>query len=241
MSVLFPFLILHIAYSCQDDGSHSIACERCNVWQHSSCLGVSQADAEKEDFHFICVDCKRKEEDAKKPKIPSLKFKLSPTSMKTKVFGKESYASNGVDEAHSTHSTIRVEVPKRVIDAVATMNGTSDTDTNSDTIKLTNGNSTHSTEPSTDIETQPQKNGTNTNYFASAPEHGAKHSFDTPMTNGTTGTTQQQDTRKPETNGVYKEEKIEVEPHDVDVDMINGQDHIKPTNGITDGKQALAT
>lgn len=71
----------------QDDGSHSVACEKCNVWQHSACLGISQADAEKDDFHFVCDDCKRREEDAKKPKIPALKFRIgsssSPPSDKT--------------------------------------------------------------------------------------------------------------------------------------------------------------
>ena len=57
------------------------------MWQHSSCLGVSQVEAEKDDFHFVCRDCKRKQEDAQKPKIPPLKFKLgsssSPPSDKT--------------------------------------------------------------------------------------------------------------------------------------------------------------
>lgn len=71
----------------QDDGSHSVACEKCNVWQHSACLGIFQADAEKDDFHFVCDDCKRREEDAKKPKIPALKFRIgsssSPPSDKT--------------------------------------------------------------------------------------------------------------------------------------------------------------
>ena len=64
-----------------------MACEKCNVWQHSACLGISQADAEKDDFHFVCDDCKRREEDAKKPKIPALKFRIgsssSPPSDKT--------------------------------------------------------------------------------------------------------------------------------------------------------------
>ncbi|MCJ1468697.1 hypothetical protein MMC07_007326 [Pseudocyphellaria aurata] len=71
-----------------DDGSHSIACEKCNVWQHSACHGISEAEAEKEDFHFICRDCQRRAEDAKKPKIPTLKFHLgsssSPPSSKSK-------------------------------------------------------------------------------------------------------------------------------------------------------------
>ncbi|MCJ1478974.1 hypothetical protein MMC13_007658 [Lambiella insularis] len=63
-----------------DDGSHSVACEECSVWQHSSCLGISQTDAEKADFHFVCSDCKRKIEDAKKPKIAPLKFKVGLSS-----------------------------------------------------------------------------------------------------------------------------------------------------------------
>lgn len=65
-----------------------MACETCNVWQHSACLGISKVEAEKDDFHFVCHDCTRRAEDAKKPKIPALKFHLgsssSPPSQKTK-------------------------------------------------------------------------------------------------------------------------------------------------------------
>ena len=43
-----------------DDGSHSVACEKCNVWQHSKCLGISKQAAEKDDFHFVCADCTKK-------------------------------------------------------------------------------------------------------------------------------------------------------------------------------------
>lgn len=57
-----------------DDGAHSMACEKCNVWQHSECHGFTPAQAERDDFVFICHACKKKEEDAKKPKIPSLKL-----------------------------------------------------------------------------------------------------------------------------------------------------------------------
>lgn len=63
-----------------DDGTHSVACEKCNVWQHSACLGFSQVEAEKDDFHFICQDCTRRAEDAAKPKIPPLKFHLGSSS-----------------------------------------------------------------------------------------------------------------------------------------------------------------
>ena len=69
-----------LADSVQDDGTHSVACEKCNVWQHSACLGISQQAAEKDDFHFVCNDCKRREEDAKKPKIPSLKFNIGSSA-----------------------------------------------------------------------------------------------------------------------------------------------------------------
>ena len=52
-------------------------------------MGISQQEADKEDFHFVCHDCKRREEDAKKPKIPSLKFRFgsstSPPNQKPKV------------------------------------------------------------------------------------------------------------------------------------------------------------
>ena len=61
-----------------DDGSHSVACDKCNVWQHSKCLGISESAAEKDDFHFVCNDCKIKEEKANQPKI-SLKFKVTPS------------------------------------------------------------------------------------------------------------------------------------------------------------------
>lgn len=57
-----------------DDGTHSMACDNCNVWQHSQCHGITPQQAARDDFVFICHACKRKEEEAKKPKIPSLKL-----------------------------------------------------------------------------------------------------------------------------------------------------------------------
>ncbi|KAK8252217.1 hypothetical protein IWZ00DRAFT_265409 [Phyllosticta capitalensis] len=65
-----------------DDGSHSIACEKCNVWQHSACHGIAQKDAERDDFHFVCNDCKRKDE----PKLPPLKLHMgSPRTTKANI------------------------------------------------------------------------------------------------------------------------------------------------------------
>lgn len=51
-----------------DDGSHSVACERCNVWQHSNCHGYTAEQCENENFHFICGSCRKKEKAAKEQK-----------------------------------------------------------------------------------------------------------------------------------------------------------------------------
>lgn len=47
-------------YGQVDDGNHSVACESCNVWQHSKCLGISEAAADHPDFHFVCASCRQK-------------------------------------------------------------------------------------------------------------------------------------------------------------------------------------
>lgn len=66
-----------------DDGEHSVACERCNVWQHSKCLGIDEGEAEREDFHFICKHCQHAErertEKAQKPPT-KIKIKLKETA-----------------------------------------------------------------------------------------------------------------------------------------------------------------
>ncbi|KAM0249194.1 hypothetical protein ACHAQJ_009138 [Trichoderma viride] len=51
-------------YGQVDDGNHSVACERCNVWQHSKCLGISEVAADHPDFHFICAPCRQKDNTA---------------------------------------------------------------------------------------------------------------------------------------------------------------------------------
>jgi hypothetical protein len=65
-------------YGQIDDGTHSVACERCNVWQHSKCLGIKEEDAEREDFHFICAPCRRHQ--AEKPKTIRIKVKHGSSS-----------------------------------------------------------------------------------------------------------------------------------------------------------------
>ncbi|KAI0140855.1 hypothetical protein GGR57DRAFT_422000 [Xylariaceae sp. FL1272] len=63
-------------YGQVDDGTHSVACERCNVWQHSKCLGISEEEADRSDFHFICKSCHRpppvvRVKITTKPKVPA--------------------------------------------------------------------------------------------------------------------------------------------------------------------------
>ena len=65
-------------YGQVDDGTHSIACEKCSIWQHSKCVGVSQEAAERDDFHFVCNSCDRRAKDAERAKThPPIKIKLS--------------------------------------------------------------------------------------------------------------------------------------------------------------------
>ncbi|POR35386.1 Uncharacterized protein TPAR_04395 [Tolypocladium paradoxum] len=66
-------------YGQVDDGTHSVACEKCNVWQHSKCLGVSEEEADRPDFHFVCGPCKHRDEVAKAPPRSIIRLKLNPT------------------------------------------------------------------------------------------------------------------------------------------------------------------
>ncbi len=100
-----------ISNQLQDDGSHSIACERCNVWQHSACNGIKQQDAEREDFHFLCGDCKRRAADANKPKI----------SLKLRGFGSSaSPKDNAIKLAapSATSPSLRPSDSSRILDRV---------------------------------------------------------------------------------------------------------------------------
>ncbi|KAL1954358.1 hypothetical protein VTO42DRAFT_1385 [Malbranchea cinnamomea] len=83
-----------------DDGTHSVACEKCNVWQHSRCLGILKEEAEKDDFHFICKDCQRRIEEANRPKLPPLKFRIPKA---TTPPSESSGNVNGEQRKHESH------------------------------------------------------------------------------------------------------------------------------------------
>ncbi|KAK3299096.1 uncharacterized protein B0H64DRAFT_90984 [Chaetomium fimeti] len=64
-------------YGQIDDGTHSVACEKCNTWQHSKCLGIDEQEADQEDFHFVCNSCRRREETADDPRSRVIKLKVN--------------------------------------------------------------------------------------------------------------------------------------------------------------------
>ncbi|QIX02067.1 hypothetical protein AMS68_007584 [Peltaster fructicola] len=80
-----------------DDGSHSVACERCNVWQHSNCHGFTPEQCENENFHFICGSCRKKENTHKEHKS-GIVLKLG------KQNGSPSLQANGTVSVKKEHA-----------------------------------------------------------------------------------------------------------------------------------------
>ncbi|KAK3906213.1 reticulocyte-binding protein 2 a [Staphylotrichum tortipilum] len=64
-------------YGQIDDGTHSVACERCNTWQHSKCLDIDEEEADQEDFHFVCTSCRRREAEESDPHPRKIKIKVN--------------------------------------------------------------------------------------------------------------------------------------------------------------------
>ncbi|KAI0427290.1 hypothetical protein F5Y09DRAFT_316705 [Xylaria sp. FL1042] len=64
-------------YGQVDDGTHSVACERCNIWQHSKCVGISEDEADRDDFHFLCKSCRRQSLRSDDTKQPTIKLKIA--------------------------------------------------------------------------------------------------------------------------------------------------------------------
>ena len=81
-----------------DDGSHSIACEKCNVWQHSACHGITKEQAECDDFHFLCRDCTHR----MKHPIPPLKLRFGTSA-----------SPPSAEKVSKRNATIGMEIPAR--------------------------------------------------------------------------------------------------------------------------------
>lgn len=89
-----------------DDGEHSVACERCNVWQHSKCLGLEEGEAEREDFHFICKHCNQAESEKTDKSLKPL------TKIKLKLKDSLSTASTSTSPANKPVSTTPIPLPQ---------------------------------------------------------------------------------------------------------------------------------
>ncbi|KAG7292293.1 hypothetical protein NEMBOFW57_002328 [Staphylotrichum longicolle] len=76
-------------YGQVDDGTHSVACERCNTWQHSKCLGIDESEADQEDFHFICSSCRRREETSGDASSRTIKIKVHRHQEAESMHGKQ--------------------------------------------------------------------------------------------------------------------------------------------------------
>ncbi|KAJ0167468.1 Cat eye syndrome critical region protein 2 [Colletotrichum tanaceti] len=104
-------------YGQVDDGTHSVACENCNVWQHSKCLGISETEAERPEFHLICQSCKRRDaEAAAKPKT-TIKLKVQrPADTSASSSNQQPLKEN---ITHSSPSRQVVEAPTPIVEATA--------------------------------------------------------------------------------------------------------------------------
>jgi hypothetical protein len=91
-----------------DDGTHSLACEKCNVWQHSKCVGIDEDEAERPEFHFVCGSCRRRALEAERPRT-IIKIKAKSTT-----------ASPSSSPAQPTGtSKITIPPPKTAVSAVS--------------------------------------------------------------------------------------------------------------------------
>ncbi|KAI7498655.1 hypothetical protein KC357_g139 [Hortaea werneckii] len=97
-----------------DDGTHSLACDRCGVWQHSKCHGFSPKQAEGDGFNFICKSCKRQEEEAKKTKIPSLKLGKKASSGSPEAQKSESRPSSATTPSAQRDSGLPPHVQRQL-------------------------------------------------------------------------------------------------------------------------------
>ncbi|KAK9444339.1 PHD-finger motif containing protein [Metarhizium brunneum] len=64
-----------------DDGTHSVACESCNVWQHSKCLGIPEDEADQSEFRFVCSSCRRRDDDKNASPKTIIKIKVRPSKI----------------------------------------------------------------------------------------------------------------------------------------------------------------
>ncbi|KAL5120314.1 hypothetical protein ACEQ8H_001872 [Pleosporales sp. CAS-2024a] len=89
-----------------NDNTPQISCEKCSVWQHVKCHGISEDQADNPKFQFICGTCKRKEgEQGSQSRVPSLKLRLTSNSPSSR----KASQTNGAQPPTPTRSEQSVE------------------------------------------------------------------------------------------------------------------------------------
>lgn len=101
-------------YGQIDDGTHSVSCEKCNVWQHSKCVGISEEEADRDDFHFICKSCRQKSSGPGTPKSTTIKLKVNQPDGSSLLPSTKSDNSSALEQPRQPqHSSIMVEMPTK--------------------------------------------------------------------------------------------------------------------------------
>lgn len=99
-------------YGQIDDGTHSVSCERCNIWQHSKCVGISEEEADRDDFHFICKSCRpKKSSRTETPKSTMIKLKLNQSDASSPPTAKSDDLPALGQSRPTQRSGIAIEIP----------------------------------------------------------------------------------------------------------------------------------
>ncbi|KAI6779096.1 Reticulocyte-binding protein 2 a-like protein [Emericellopsis cladophorae] len=94
-------------YGKVDDGTHSVACESCNVWQHSRCLGLSEDEVESPESHFVCAACKRRQVEASNATPHTtikLKVKRDQNTSNTQLHMVDDLRNNDTGDSTQSHA-----------------------------------------------------------------------------------------------------------------------------------------
>lgn len=101
-------------YGQVDDGTHSISCEKCNVWQHSKCVGISEEEADRDDFHYICKGCRQNNSThTGTPKSTVIKLKLQQSTTSSSPTTKSNDSPTPEQPRPARRSGIAVEIPAK--------------------------------------------------------------------------------------------------------------------------------
>lgn len=100
-------------YGQVDDGTHSVACERCNIWQHSKCVGISEDEADRDDFHFLCKNCRRQSLHSDNTRQPTIKLKIArPDPLTASRRDSTESPVQALSESTNNHNTVVPPIAK---------------------------------------------------------------------------------------------------------------------------------